>query len=646
MKVFNMGSGGGGGNADISVVAQEVSNLAVDSQTNTTLLSWSAADKSAYSQHNCTVTYKVYDGTSLLGETTGLSYNISSLSPGEHSFKVVAYFSVVFSFTNTDISTGVVASLAKYTQLGTPSVSGAISSSALVLTIGSVSNADSYEVEVRNSNNEVVETESYPTAGAKTLLETYGFGNYSVKVVAKSENSYRTDSAEGTVVVQYSSVQLLTPSLAVTIAEGVATVNIGNVANADTYHLQVFSVGADDALTSILDTDYSTPGEKTLVPTFTAGDYRFVCYCTSNNADYTQSNTETVNKEYDPNATGEPIYGVSGLYASTPALTRTDDATALSFVKDTTTGAISSDFNTVFPWSEATLEEDVAGNKFVKMPSMWFRVTKDASNRITAIAVSKAQGDALADSTWHQVPSFYYGRYGASASGTGLASVSGATRLASQTRAQFRTKAQNTGAGYFQRDLYHGTVMMFLWWIEFATKDSASIMEGNTSGSAKSTGGTDSVTTPSGYNTNGGQMRWHYIEDFVGNMYEFEEGIVGNGTAGGAQYVSNSPSGFNDTGTGMETLAFNSPASGNGNCLAALGWDESNPFLCQPIEVVNNSSYNTYFCDYASTSNNVVSDRGAYWDSDAVSGVSCFNRYTVSIAGANIGGRLLYVPTT
>ena len=40
------------------------------------------------------------------------------------------------------------------------------------------------------------------------------------------------------------------------------------------------------------------------------------------------------------------------------------------------------------------------------------------------------------------------------------------------------------------------------------------------------TGGTDSLTTPSGYNINTNQMRYHYIEDFVGNVQELLSGVV------------------------------------------------------------------------------------------------------------------------
>ena len=213
---------------------------------------------------------------------------------------------------------------------------------------------------------------------------------------------------------------------------------------------------------------------------------------------------------------GSPIYGVSGLYQSNPLLTRTDDAVGMTELFNYSTGEISSDFDSVFPWNEATVET-VNGNKFLHLPDMWFRVGKDSSNRVTDIAVSKTQGST---GDWYKVDSFYYSCYGGSVANNKLCSVSGVARKYSATRANFRTYAAANGSGYHQLDLYHHTVMMFLWWIEWADKNSQNIMRGVDNGTARNTGGTDSLSTPSGFNTSTQQMRWHYIEDYIGNGYE------------------------------------------------------------------------------------------------------------------------------
>ena len=342
------------------------------------------------------------------------------------------------------------------------------------------------------------------------------------------------------------------------------------------------------------------------------------------------------------------IYGVSGLYQSSPTLTRTDDAVGLSATVNSSTGLVSSDFDSVFPWNEATVET-IGNNKFLHMPDMWFRIGVDANNNITDIAVSKVQGTT---GNWYKVDSFYYGCYGGSVDANNkLCSVTGVARQHTNTRAEFRAYAAANGSGYHQLDLYHHTVMVFLWLIEWANKNSQSIMrgrdssQGGTLAKPVNTGGTDSLTSPSGFNTSTKQMRYHYIEDFVGNFYELVEGSVGDGTAGSTQYVTADPSKFSDSTYGLNALSYNSPASGNGNCLAALGWDSNNPFLVLPKEVVNNSSYSKYFCDYGSTSNNVVLSVGTRWSSsEALHGVLYFGRGSASYATVDVSSRLLYKP--
>jgi hypothetical protein len=337
-----------------------------------------------------------------------------------------------------------------------------------------------------------------------------------------------------------------------------------------------------------------------------------------------------------------PIYGVAGLYQSNPLLTRTDDAVDMSFTINSSNGTIVSDFNDVFPWNEATIET-INGNKFLHMPEMWFRVGWDSSLRITDIAVSKTQG---VSGNWYKVDPFYYSCYGGSVAGNKLKSVSGVARQHTKTRAEFRTYATANGSGYFQLDLYHKTVMNFLWLIEWATKDSDSIMTGNKGyGTASNTGGTDALSTPSGFNITTKQMRWHYIEDFVGNYLEFVDGATG-GFGDSTYYVTADTTKFSDLTSGLSSLSYSYPtnASSSNRCITALGWDVNNPFLVQPIEQLG-TDYTAYFCDANSSSNNVVLLAGAYWvDSFAVNGVTCFNRSSVSVANSNIGGRLLYKP--
>ena len=339
-----------------------------------------------------------------------------------------------------------------------------------------------------------------------------------------------------------------------------------------------------------------------------------------------------------------PIYGVSGLTDSTPTLYRTDDAEGMDFVINSSSGSIDSDFNEVFPWNEAEVVEDDAGI-FLSMPEMFFRVGTDGDGRITDIAVSKmpsGEGD------WFSVEPFMYGCYGAAVQNNKYVSKSGLARSYSINRNSARSYARNNGTEYLQLDLYHRTVMLFLWWIEWATKNSESIMTGCIYGSGTSggssrmnTGGTDEVTTPSGFELTRRQMRYHYIEDFVGNLFEFIDGVCCQ-ASGSADYVTTDPSKFSDNTTDKSQLSYVNPNEGY---IKAFGWDSTHPFMCLPIET--GASGSTYFCDYTqnySASNPVLRCGAFYSGNDGVCGVAYYQRSSASNYSDYLGARLLKIP--
>jgi hypothetical protein len=336
-----------------------------------------------------------------------------------------------------------------------------------------------------------------------------------------------------------------------------------------------------------------------------------------------------------------PIYGVTWVNDASTSMTRTDDAVGMSYT--ISSGKVASDFDNVFPYNQMK-RQVIDGNTFVYVPSMWFRVVVDSSKQITSVAVSATKGDG---DNWYQTKPFYYGAYGASSDGTVLKSVSGASRQHTITRAEARTRAMATGTGYHQRDLYAGTVLMFLWWIEFATKNSGSVMTGCDYG--QNTGETNTIYNEeegnnfcvSGYNTSTKQMVWHGIEDYVGNYLEFEDGITGNNVKGGEQYVSDDYMLYDDysDSSKMSALSFSLPTSGNK--LEAVGWDSTKPFLCQPIASGSYSSWFSGFCDKVTTSNNIVAMRGSSYYSTDLNGVSAFFRDIGSYTSHTTGCRLM-----
>ena len=386
--------------------------------------------------------------------------------------------------------------------------------------------------------------------------------------------------------------------------------------------------------------DYPKDGEENraynIINTATR---RFIDLC-----DDCQSSLEDWIESNKGKEVAAPIYGVSGLTDKSTALTRTDDAVGLSFEIDRSSGAINSDFNDVFPWNVASIVINGEG-QFVSFPEMYFRIGTNAAGVITDVAVSAQPSGS---GNWYRVAPFMYGCYGASISEDKIRSVSGVERAGNRTRKQFREIAFNSGEGYIPIDLYHRNVLMLLWWIEFATKDSRSIMTGRIYGSGnkggcsrRPCGGTDSVPTPSGFETAYAQMRYHYIEDFIGNVWEMVDGIYMS-NVGQYDYVTADPTKFSDTTDGKAALSYVNPSN---NEIAAYGWDPDNPFLFMPIETVSNNSYNTYFCDRVSHYSGypVVLAGAGYSDSNANCGLSYVYYTDASNNYAYCGSRLLKI---
>ena len=319
------------------------------------------------------------------------------------------------------------------------------------------------------------------------------------------------------------------------------------------------------------------------------------------------------------------ILGVSGLYQSAPALTRTDDAVDLTWAMSN--NVISSDFDDKFPYNQMQ-RETIDGDVFVYIPEMYWRIGYDSNHFITDIAVAPCAMDAGENQISAHSDAFYYGAYAASVTDNLMYSKSGVARKYSTTCGNFRAYAKARGAKYRQLDLYHMRILDFLWLIEFATKNSEAVMWGYTNyGGA--CGVTDSLTAPSGQLADKGRMRWRYIEDFIGNGVEFFDGAYGLGaTQDESKY-----------GQAVSDVTYTQFSSGY--CLTALKIDEKYPFLAVPGGHIQDSSYATYFCDYLYCySGDYVYCRGRS-SSSAYNGLFYWYYCGWSSSSPSIGSRLL-----
>ena len=276
---------------------------------------------------------------------------------------------------------------------------------------------------------------------------------------------------------------------------------------------------------------------------------------------------------------GSPIYGVEWVNDTTNTMTRTDDAVGMAYSINSSNGEVTSDFDSVFPWNEAEIVYDNSGNKFLRMPDMWFRLGTDNNGDINSVAVSKTKG---AGDNWYLSKTFDYGCYMASVENDKMISQTGKEIYTNLTvtdgsREAWRTLASaNSESGYIyhQTDVRCYNALMMLFWIEFATKNSNTIAPRDT---YTTTGYSDSYTTPSVFK-NG--TRYHYIENFIGGRAVWQDGIYGgnNSTLQIPDYVTDNPLYYTETNNNMSALSWAPPQN---NPIIAYGFDTNNPLLFQ-----------------------------------------------------------------
>ena len=279
------------------------------------------------------------------------------------------------------------------------------------------------------------------------------------------------------------------------------------------------------------------------------------------------------------------IFGVSGLYAESPTLTRTDHAVGMTWVNSS--GTITSDLDNEFPFNaihDVTLD---SGDVMVEIPEMYFRVGYDASNRLTDIAVSSLP---VGVGNWYHTPAFQVGKYLTNSSGY---SKTGQTPGTASNFNSNITSIKNKGMYY--ETIYHYTILEFLFWIYFATKNSQSVLNVAQLGSLQTTGVTNSNQSKNCIVSN--RFKFLGIEDFLGNQYRMLAGSYNNYFY---DVYNNQNAILNSTErstSGKVTLSYDTVNSSNNYNIKALGWDHNHPFICIPMEVTNASTYTTYFCD-------------------------------------------------
>jgi len=184
-----------------------------------------------------------------------------------------------------------------------------------------------------------------------------------------------------------------------------------------------------------------------------------------------------------------PIYGVSWLKGSSPTLTRIGDSVNMVAAAGVGMTPVTNNFDLADIYKDITEVTDVLGNVFIRIPKFYIKKCDGILYKTWEISKQSFAGSYLPWCFWDftnsvELPYIDVGKYtaGPLATGNKLTSVADTYPLINKNIVDFRTYAQNNGAGYQQLDIHVIDVLQTLFIIEFATLNSQSIMNGFVSG--------------------------------------------------------------------------------------------------------------------------------------------------------------------
>ena len=185
------------------------------------------------------------------------------------------------------------------------------------------------------------------------------------------------------------------------------------------------------------------------------------------------------------------IYGVSWSKGESPILMRTDAAVGMAAAAGVDNQTVHNDFDDAGIYRDIIEVTDSLGNVFMRIPKFYIRKTDATNSKTWQISQHRHKGFYLPWCFWdfenhRELPWIDIGKHNASLGGGGkLESKPGTYPLISKTIVGFRdyARANNAGSlrGYQQMDIHVMDLLQTLFYIEFATLHSQSIMAGYTS---------------------------------------------------------------------------------------------------------------------------------------------------------------------
>lgn len=186
------------------------------------------------------------------------------------------------------------------------------------------------------------------------------------------------------------------------------------------------------------------------------------------------------------------IMGVSWNKGSSPTLTRIDSSIGMIAAAGVDSTPVHNDFDAAPIYREIYEVTDTFGNVFVRIPKCYIRKTDGVGYKTWQISKTQYAGFYLPWCFWdftnsRELPYIDIGKYKATKDGSNrLESKPDLYPLINTNIVDMRTYAQNNNAGglsgYQQLDIHVVDLLQTLFYVEFATLNSQSVMAGFTTG--------------------------------------------------------------------------------------------------------------------------------------------------------------------
>ena len=345
---------------------------------------------------------------------------------------------------------------------------------------------------------------------------------------------------------------------------------------------------------------------------------------------------------------GATILGVSGEGRSDGVLTRTDQAIGLSFSINSSTGAIASDFDNVFPYKDITEVTDTSGNVFVRIPKHYTKYTYDSDTGQMTTRISNVQLDGYIlnpcfhDDAGNETDYVCVGKYTAGGDSSLAISKTNEAPLVNITHATMRTACTANGTNYGMLDYWTWRMLQDLFKIEFATTDSQIIMRGRVdTNSASNTGTCDAIgVNKSGWDLTSMCMTYRGIENLYGNIFQWCDGMLFDNHKilvcyDPTKYSSNVSS------TDYVEVGYKINENSSAGYPVSRGYDSDNPIVWESLDTTGGSA-SKYWFDYCMGGTSPCPGVGGRWNDGTGAGLWCMYAYSAGSAAPSVGGRLIY----